>query len=180
MLWNSREPVREYSAKLRSNVTGDPLLIVLFASNSLKVNNKAMRLRATLTNLLTVILLSLSSVVTACDAKCDLAQGSGACHQSTSGQMQMPAMAGMQNEGCCGTSSTFSAPHACQHHACAAQPALATEHFGFNAHVASSAMIVAFNPKALALGTMDQSIPVRGPPLFRTPSPVSLHTTLRV
>ena len=147
----------------------------------LKVDTVSMRFRATLTSFLTVILLSLSSVASACEIKCDLAKMGPSCHEARSTPGRMPKMAGMeQPQVSKDSAASASTAHHCQHQVCATQPALLVERNGVIAYATPSVAAVIPHFLLLAPAALDRSIPVRGPPPFRTDSPVSLHTTLRV
>jgi hypothetical protein len=141
-----------------------------------------MRLRATLAGLLTVILLLLSSVASACEIRCNAARGLPECYASQAVGMQMPAAAGMQDdEDCCGAVSVWpSAPHGCQHQACSIEPALRSELAGMSAHLPPVATIESIDREGYKSSMRAHSIAGRGPPQLRAASPVSLHTTARV
>ena len=145
-----------------------------------RVDTVSMRFRATFTSLLTVLLLSLSSVASACEIKCDLARVGPSCHEARATEGQMQAMAGMDRQASAHSAVLVSAPRSCQHRVCANQPALLGERNGFIPHFAPSMAAVLPAFLSFAPAAVDLSIPVRGPPSFRADSPVSLHTTLRV
>ncbi|MDQ2834944.1 MAG: hypothetical protein M3Y50_14630 [Acidobacteriota bacterium] len=137
-----------------------------------------MRMRATLTGLLTVILLSLSSIPSVCEVGCSLTQGKPDCHHSQPADVQMSAMAGMQaHTSCCGTATSASTSAACEHQACVTQPALTSERFHFIAPVAPTLTLALADIGKLQPLLLERSTPVRGPPRFPKHSPVSLHTT---
>lgn len=138
-----------------------------------------MRLRLTLTSVLTVTLLSLSSFASACEIKCDIMSSPGKTCCETRGANQMPAMAGMTPQhACCGRSVHFSTT-SCHHETFANQPALLFKRGGIAAHSVASTVAA---PEGSSVIPLELSAPIaaRGPPPFPPASPVSLHTTLLV
>ncbi len=149
------------------------------ASKGERVDTGSVGLRATLTSLLTLVLLALSSVACACEIKCDMSMSGSSCGETQGLKQDMAAVASMKlQHACCGRSINFSTP-SCHHEASANQPALLNERVNASYSNASTAVVV--SAVSLVEGTaLTASIPVRGPPRFRPASPVSLHTTLRV
>lgn len=140
-----------------------------------------MRVRTTLTTLLIVMFLSLSSMASACDVKCALAQGAPACHDTKTGGSAMPPMAGMSGDHVCSkNAASVVKQHPCLHQVCAVQSALASEYVRLDAHLASVAIISPAQIGRFAHLNGLVLIPVRGPPDLPRVSPVSLHTTLLV
>ena len=160
------------------------------------VGTVLMRLRATLAGLLAVVLLSLSAAAAACEARCDLASASAPCHgeagqsrpqQAQGKQVEMPGMS-MVSMACQparqASSSdkarcTLAAPSACRH-VCAGQPVLLKASGvlfvqGLYSHPAFTVVAALLWPVTPAT-----RISGRGSPPFRTSTPVSLHTILRV
>ena len=139
-----------------------------------------MRLGATWTNLFTLMLLSLSSVASACDIRCDMAVADAGCTQTQSVDQPVPAMASMvSHQACCQRTVSLSLP-SCHHGASAHQPALLSEPIRIAAHATDNPAAV--GPGHVPIASLDATAPtpVRGPPRFRTVSPISLHTILRV
>lgn len=141
--------------------------------------------RATLAGLLTVMLLSLSPLASACEMKCELAS-MGASWHGASAEMANMQLPGMQHQGVAEKPSTDSGTvllptsSACSQHICADHPVLRKGESVGTAPSAGSrlAFVVVY---ALSLPAVPQGFVLsRAAPLIFTPSPVSLHTTLRV
>ena len=127
-----------------------------------------MHVRRTLTALLIVMFLSLSSMASACDVKCALAQGAPACHDSRAVSPAMPPMAGMTSEHvCCDRAFSVITAHSCSHQVCASQAAIAGESFRLDAHFATVAAVIHADTGRFAHLATLVLIPVRGPQLCR-------------
>ena len=147
-----------------------------------------MRFRATLASLLAVILLSFSSLASACEIHCDRASQGASCHsaaahsshQSTNSMSAMPGMGGSQvAEAIPGFPVVSGATQSCLHHICAQQPVLLeSEAQAFTSLYLSHQVPLLYSmPQEYAVPS--GIVPVRGPPPIQRASPVSLHTTLR-
>ena len=151
----------------------------------------AMRFRAVLSSVLTVLLLSLSSFASACETRCDLARTGVVCHGSAhhghshSGPMAK-AMPGM-SMGATLDHSVAQPDHlgaieaaSCEQHVCAQGPVLLKDASFQTVRVSLS------HPIVLLLSAMlwppdpaEENFERRRPPL-QLSTPVSLRTTLRV
>lgn len=145
-----------------------------------------MRFRMLLAGLLTVLMLSLSSVAFACEAKCDLAGLSPSCHghatrseASQAPEMSGMSMPGMVHPGTAAEHTVLQAPSTCAARLLS-YPALCKDETLRLAQVVSGAhAIVALTPLLWSM-LPDSSSPVRvGPPALSS-TPVSLHTSLRI
>jgi len=70
--------------------------------------------------------------------------------------------------------------HRCRHAVCAQQPGLVKDQKVSVVPVPTGIALLALDPPQLVLDPAAGGLPVRGPPLLQTSSPVSLHTTIRV
>ena len=149
----------------------------------------AMRLRATLASILTVILLSISSTALSCEIKCDFASLAPSCHGSRASLRaqhgSMPAMAGMTHDAVpesagVKTPTVVAQDAPCRIHDCIQQPTSLVER---RAAVALSPSIPGpvtpsgsrFVPEPALTELLGP-----GPPPCRPSTPVTLSTTLRV
>ena len=160
------------------------------------VDTVFMKFRATLAGLLAAVLLSLSSAASACELRCDLARVGAPCRgkasaspqeegQTMASEMPGMTMAATQQKhgpamGISEHATMLSLPDACDHPVCSETPLLAQDERTQLTQLTLSYQVVTLivtllwskPPSALAF--------VRGAPPLPTPTPVSLHTTLRV
>lgn len=148
-----------------------------------------MRLRATWATLLTVMMLSLSVVASACEIQCGLKSASPGCHgrsrQSPSQQgKEMPAMADMGHAAIDDAAASHPAivvqPPACSHRLCMQEPAFSTNRDELAVHAICSVQVAALIEATVIPAVPGRSHSVPGAPHLRISCPVALHTTLRV
>jgi len=156
-----------------------------------------MRFRAGLASLLAVILLSLSSIASACEIRCDLIGISTPCHggalptEGHRAEMNAPVMAGMpmagmqpdplsQNHRSHPGSMLLKKPALCLHQGCTQQPVLVsgkntwTEQMSLDQRTSVVAGLVFSHPAS------STSVDPQQRPHLLPASPVSRHTTLRI
>lgn len=158
--------------------------VVQLHRSSRRVHTIPVGFRATVASLLAVMVLSIASLASVCEIQCDLKEiGSGCPHHGllAHGAHEANAvhsMPGMQKE--MAAQAVQAIYSGCDHEGCAQQPALITRR---NA-VAVSGMQI-YHPVVLLAAILmpadcrDVSR-VLGSPPREGPSPVTLHTTLRV
>ncbi|MDP9049940.1 MAG: hypothetical protein M3O31_04340, partial [Acidobacteriota bacterium] len=111
-----------------------------------RADTNFMRLRPALTSLLMAILLSLSSIASACEIKCDIMSSPGPTCCEKQGVNQMPAVVGMMPQhSCCGRSVNFSTT-SCHRETFANPPALLFEVGGIAAHLVARTAVVPHAP----------------------------------
>ncbi len=94
--------------------------------------------------------------------------GSGMCHGRSRSE----------SGGASALAVSWSSP--CSHHVCAQQPATLTDQRSATAHVPVLAGVVHVNAKHFESEKLVSTFAGRGPPYFRPPSSVNLHTIQRV
>lgn len=146
-----------------------------------------MQFRAALASLLTVILLSISAAASNCEIRCDLSSMGPSCHSSGKASIQhqdMPPMGGMEHQvsesGGTGTSVLVAIQPACPTHACVQQPVLFDEQKAALVYLSQSVTAVMCDVVQFAPEPTIAGLSVRGPPIFRPATPITLRTTLRV
>ena len=149
-----------------------------------------MRMQKQLAMILTVLLLSISCLSSACQMSCDLHSRMAICHREsvslskatqTSSEDEMVGMkdCGMRKASTGSSDVLSSGASDCAHQVCAESPAIPEPAASFSAHLAPIHVIVV----ALLFGVapaMEPSFSRPETPPFIPLSPVALHTTLRV
>jgi len=142
-------------------------------------------------SMLTVMLLSISFVASACEVQCDLKAVGPDCHIAShqapsQPKQQMPPMAGMDHSATPENVTTAIEPtiavmsQACDHQVCAQDPALLGNEKATVAYAAPHFQTVVLIASILMPTVSRESFLVCGSPPLRSSSPIALHTTLRV
>jgi hypothetical protein len=146
-----------------------------------------MWLKAMIATFLAVLLLSASCARSVCQISCDTKAQGGSCHHgrsaishsAPSSARQMPRMkqCGMKGSNA-SNSVSAEATASCRHDVCGDTPVLPKSETGFATHLIQDQYVVtvvtSFLPAVFWAHDISET-----PPL-RDPSPVSLHTTLRI
>lgn len=151
-----------------------------------------MHLRAVLSSLLAVLLLSTYSLGSACEVRCELARQGMSCHDTgvEKGAANETSMSGMRGMSVAmpAAGHTGHVPYrlvsfeqaSCGHHACTQSPALLPSAHPLLVHVALREPIFVLLSAMLWPPRTTADHLERRPPPFRQASPVSRRTTLRV
>jgi hypothetical protein len=154
--------------------------VILWPPNRKRGDTDLMRFRATLTSLLAVVILSLSSVASACDVNCDRSLSRSRCPDAQGGNQQTASMAAMRSPHACCEGPINSSALSCRQQPVASQPALLFDPVDVAVQPNGNTAAVIPVPSLVVALALNASSPLRGPPRFRPCSPVFFLTPLRV